>query len=84
MGRPPGCNGLRGDGRGLAHPEALSRGKYQLVFDPLGGSSSTGRERMLDLRPEDLPQRVPVTLGWKQEVERLVGYHETDAAQSAT
>ncbi|MCX7088622.1 MAG: class 1 fructose-bisphosphatase, partial [Methylococcales bacterium] len=36
---------------------------------------STGHARMLAIQPEGLHQRVPVILGSKQEVERLVSYH---------
>lgn len=46
------------------------------IVEQAGGSSSTGRERILDLQPTDLHQRVPVILGSKNEVERVVGYHK--------
>jgi fructose-1,6-bisphosphatase I len=46
------------------------------IVEQAGGVSSTGRERIMDLKPEDLHQRVPVILGSKNEVERLVGYHK--------
>ncbi|OBS09466.1 class 1 fructose-bisphosphatase [Acidihalobacter prosperus] len=45
------------------------------IVEQAGGMSSTGRERILDLQPNDLHQRVPVILGSKNEVERVVGYH---------
>ena len=45
------------------------------IIEQAGGACSTGRERMLDIQPEALHQRVPVMLGSKQEVERLVRYH---------
>jgi len=38
--------------------------------------SSTGRERIMELQPTGLHQRVPVILGSKKEVERVVGYHK--------
>lgn len=46
------------------------------IVEQAGGACSTGRERMLDVQPEGLHQRVPVMLGSKQEVERLVHYHQ--------
>jgi fructose-1,6-bisphosphatase I len=46
------------------------------IIEQAGGVSSTGRERIMDLKPHDLHQRVPVILGSKQEVERVVGYHK--------
>ncbi|HZH07309.1 MAG TPA: class 1 fructose-bisphosphatase, partial [Lautropia sp.] len=35
----------------------------------------TGRDRMLDLPPQALHQRVPVILGSRNEVERIERYH---------
>lgn len=45
------------------------------VVEQAGGASSTGRERIMDLKPQDLHQRVPVILGSREEVERVVSYH---------
>ena len=46
-----------------------------------GGAASTGRQRMLEVQPTGLHQRVPVFLGSKDEVEAAVRYHaEHDAA----
>lgn len=45
------------------------------IIEQAGGACSTGRERILDIKPEALHQRVPVILGSKNEVERIVGYH---------
>lgn len=46
------------------------------IVEQAGGLSSTGRQRILDLNPEALHQRVPVILGSKNEVERIVSYHK--------
>jgi fructose-1,6-bisphosphatase I len=46
------------------------------IVEQAGGVSSTGRERIMDLPPRDLHQRVPVILGSRQEVERVVAYHK--------
>jgi fructose-1,6-bisphosphatase I len=45
------------------------------IVEQAGGACSTGRERMLDVKPQTLHQRVPVILGSKNEVERIVTYH---------
>ncbi len=45
------------------------------IIEQAGGACSTGRERILDIKPQSLHQRVPVILGAKNEVERIVGYH---------
>ncbi len=50
------------------------------IVEQAGGLASTGRERLLDVVPRALHERVPVILGSRQEVERLAGYHaEHDA-----
>jgi len=46
------------------------------IVEQAGGASSTGRERIMDMQPEDLHQRVPVILGSKNEVEKVVAYHK--------
>lgn len=45
------------------------------IIEQAGGACSTGRERILDIKPAGIHQRVPVVLGSKKEVERIVGYH---------
>ena len=46
------------------------------IIEQAGGVSSTGRMRIMAIQPEGLHQRVPVILGSKKEVERLVLYHQ--------
>jgi len=46
-----------------------------LLVEQAGGCASTGRERILDLVPTQLHQRVPVILGSRNEVERIERYH---------
>jgi fructose-1,6-bisphosphatase I len=64
--------------------DPASAGRLQLLFEaaPMamiveqaGGLATTGRERLLDLVPSNLHQRVPVILGSRREVERLLDYH---------
>ncbi|MDH5325392.1 MAG: class 1 fructose-bisphosphatase [Gammaproteobacteria bacterium] len=45
------------------------------IVEQAGGVCSTGRERIMEIQPSDLHQRVPVILGSKNEVERVVSYH---------
>ncbi len=49
------------------------------VVEQAGGASSTGRERIMEVAPRELHQRVPVILGSKNEVERVVAYHAEDS-----
>ena len=53
------------------------------IVEQAGGASSTGRERIMDIQPEALHQRVPVIMGSKTEVERVVGYHHHDSSSVA-
>jgi fructose-1,6-bisphosphatase I len=45
------------------------------LVEQAGGAASTGTERILDIQPSQLHQRVSVVLGSKNEVERVVRYH---------
>ena len=47
-----------------------------LLVEQAGGASTDGKQRMLEIQPEKLHQRVPVFLGSKNEVERVTGYHQ--------
>lgn len=46
-----------------------------LLVEQAGGAATTGRQRILDLQPTHLHQRVPVILGSKTEVDRVTAYH---------
>lgn len=46
------------------------------IIEQAGGLSSTGRERIMEIRPTTLHQRVPVFLGSRHEVERIFAYHK--------
>ena len=39
------------------------------------GGATNGRQRIMDLMPSKLHERVSVVLGSKNEVERVTGYH---------
>ena len=45
------------------------------VVEQAGGASITGKQRIMELQPDGLHQRVPVILGSRNEVERIQGYH---------
>lgn len=45
------------------------------LVEQAGGAASTGYQRILDIQPKALHQRVPVILGARHEVERVVAYH---------
>jgi fructose-1,6-bisphosphatase I len=45
------------------------------IVEQAGGLSWTGYQRIMEIQPQDIHQRVPVILGSKNEVERIVRYH---------
>lgn len=49
-----------------------------LLIEQAGGSATNGTQRILDMQPEKLHQRVPVILGAKNEVQRLTTYIQTN------
>ena len=51
------------------------------IVEQAGGAASTGRQRMLEVMPRKLHQRVPVFLGSRDEVARAVEYHATHDAR---
>ena len=48
------------------------------IIEQSGGMSSTGHERIMDVEAKDLHQRVPVILGSRNEVAKVVEYHLKD------
>ena len=51
-----------------------------LIVEQAGGMATTGLERILDVVPTSLHQRVPVFLGSRNEIERVTRYHREAAA----
>jgi len=45
------------------------------LVEQAGGAATNGKDRILDIQPSELHQRVSVILGSKNEVERVTGYH---------
>ena len=45
------------------------------LIEQAGGAATDGRQRILDIQPTQLHQRVSVVLGSKNEVERVTSYH---------
>jgi fructose-1,6-bisphosphatase I len=62
------------------HKEGRLRLMYEanpmaFVVEQAGGAATNGRQRILDIQPTTLHQRVGVFLGSKNEVERVTSYH---------
>lgn len=51
-----------------------------LLVEQAGGLASTGHQRILEVQPSELHQRIPVILGSRNEVRRLEKYHADHAA----
>ncbi|MEF7613967.1 class 1 fructose-bisphosphatase [Aquincola sp. MAHUQ-54] len=49
------------------------------LVEQAGGAATNGRQRILDLQPSKLHERVSVVLGSKNEVERVTRYHNESA-----
>src|SRR5574344_3093751 len=47
-----------------------------MLIEQAGGAATNGTQRILDIQPESLHQRVAVFLGSKEEVERVTSYHK--------
>ena len=45
------------------------------LVEQAGGAATNGKERILDLQPKGLHERVSVVLGSKNEVDRVTAYH---------
>ena len=67
--------------------EPNKAGKLRLMYEanPMswlveqaGGAATNARQRILDLQPNQLHERVSVVLGSKHEVERVTAYHAQD------
>jgi fructose-1,6-bisphosphatase I len=66
--------------RDAKHREGRLRLMYEanpmaLIVEQAGGAATDGRQRILDIAPERLHQRVGVVLGSRNEVERVTRYH---------
>jgi fructose-1,6-bisphosphatase I len=46
------------------------------IVEQAGGASTTGSQRILDVQPTGIHQRVPVMMGCKSEVDRITAYHQ--------
>ena len=71
--------------RDAKHKEGRLRLMYEanpmaFIVEPAGGAATDGAQRILDIQPSALHQRVGVVLGSKNEVERVTRYHNDGEA----
>ena len=45
------------------------------IVEQAGGGATTGVQRLLEVNPTGIHQRVPIMLGSKNEIDRIAGYH---------
>jgi fructose-1,6-bisphosphatase I/sedoheptulose-1,7-bisphosphatase len=53
-----------------------------MLVEQAGGGASTGRTRLLEVRPDALHQRIGFVFGSKQEVERIEEYHRDEPPEA--
>ncbi len=46
-----------------------------MLVEQAGGIASTGRTSIMNIKPEDVHQRVPIVMGSASEVQRVERYH---------
>ena len=51
------------------------------LIEQAGGASINGAQRIMEIQPDTLHQRVSVILGSKNEVDRVGRYHAEEAAK---
>jgi len=51
------------------------------LVEQAGGAATNGQQRIMDIKPDKLHERVSVILGSKNEVERVTRYHAEAASQ---
>ena len=52
------------------------------LIEQAGGAATNGHQRILDIQPTQLHERVSVILGSKNEVERVTAYHQEHASKA--
>lgn len=69
---PMGSKGKNSQGRLRLLYEA---NPISLLIEQAGGRATTGYQRVLEMKPESLHERVPLIVGSRNEVERIERYH---------
>ena len=75
--QPVSCTAL--STAGMAAPRAPSDGRSDpmaYLVEQAGGAATNGQQRIMDVVPGKLHERVSVVLGSKNEVERITAYHQ--------
>jgi fructose-1,6-bisphosphatase I len=54
-----------------------------MVVEQAGGAATTGRERILDIEPTSLHQKVPLIIGCKKDVEEYNQFYKIASASAA-
>lgn len=52
------------------------------LVEQAGGAATNGYQRIMEIQPQSLHERVPVFLGSKEEVERVTSYHQQWAPEN--
>ncbi len=71
----PGDAKLQGQGKDGKLRLMYEANPMAMIIEQAGGQASTGRQRILEVEPSEIHQRIPVILGSREEVERLTELH---------
>jgi fructose-1,6-bisphosphatase I len=72
----PGDHKLASNGKAGKLRLMYEANPMAMLVEQAGGAAITGEQRMLEVEPTELHQRVPVILGSRNEVERIGRYHQ--------
>lgn len=53
------------------------------IVEQAGGAATTGVQQILEVKPSGIHQRVPVMMGCRSEIERLIAYHQTKSKRKS-
>ena len=52
------------------------------IMEQAGGLSTTGKERVMDIKPDFVHQRVPIIMGSKNDVQEVIDAYENESAST--
>jgi fructose-1,6-bisphosphatase I len=55
-----------------------------LLMEAAGGKATTGTQRVLDVQPKSIHERVPIFLGSKENVEELESFFKAEEGKASS
>jgi len=50
-----------------------------MIAEEAGGMATDGKNRIMDIEPQELHQRVPLFIGSKKDVEKVVEFYQAES-----